>query len=85
MSGHNNNNNNNNNGNPPHQQQQQQHQHFHPLQYYQDGNHTLHALDTVLFNGKDAVAKFIAKVEATQVVPHLDLSNRSFQGLWTHS
>ena len=41
-------------------------------------------LDTVLFKGSDAVASFIAKVEASQVVPHLP-NDSKWHGLWTHA
>ncbi|KAJ3176255.1 hypothetical protein HK101_010473 [Irineochytrium annulatum] len=45
-------------------------------------HHELKALSIVLFNGNDVVGNFISKVEAQNVVPHM---NRPFGALWTHA
>ncbi|KAJ3081813.1 hypothetical protein HDU79_009946 [Rhizoclosmatium sp. JEL0117] len=50
----------------------------------QDSKRRIGALDTVLFNGTEAVSAFIAKVESVYVVPVLP-SNRRFHKAWTHS
>ncbi|KAJ3064630.1 hypothetical protein HDU98_011973 [Podochytrium sp. JEL0797] len=44
----------------------------------------LEALDTILFNGKEVVSAFIAKVESVFVVPNL-ADHQRFHATWTHA